>query len=102
MGSRSPPCRAPCSLLAAAGSAACPLSRSPLRSVAWAVAQRSVEADPANMIAGFFMCGNHDDDVRSAHRAFLRRYGLDPATAPPLMRLDLDSAEPFELDWGAY
>ena len=52
----------------------------------------SVLADPANMIAGFFMGGNHDDDVRDAHEAFLQKYGLDRNTAAPLMRLDLDAA----------
>lgn len=51
------------------------------------------------MIAGFFMGGQHDDAVRSAHRAFIRRYGLDEATSAPLMRLDLDAGdEVFSLE----
>ena len=58
----------------------------------------SVEADPANMIAGFFMGGQHDDDVRAAYRAFIHRYGLDPERAPPLMRMDLEGEEAFILE----
>ena len=33
----------------------------------------SVLADPANMIAGLFMGGENDADVRSAHEGFIAR-----------------------------
>lgn len=59
----------------------------------------SVLEDPANMIAGFFMGGNHDDAVIAAYEGFIHRYGLDRTTAAPLMRLDLESFDgPFTLD----
>lgn len=56
---------------------------------------RSVQADYPNRIIGFFFTAggaqSSEDDARRGQRRFAERYHLDPARAPPLLRLDLAS-----------
>ena len=76
---------------------------------------QAVARDPPAAIEGFFLMGNMMGNgaqpagklltasnrlVRAAHAEFLRKFGLDEATGPPLLLLDPEREQPFSLATG--
>ena len=72
---------------------------------------QAVARDPPAAIEGFFLMGNGAQPagklltasnrlVRAAHTEFLRKFGLDEATGPPLLMLDPEREQPFSLATG--
>ena len=69
---------------------------------------QAVARDPPAAIEGFFLMGNGAQPagklltasnrlVRAAHAEFLRKFGLDEATGPPLLLLEPEREQPFSL-----